>query len=262
VLARDEHGRSHERVVPDANSAGVLIASWSADDVVGAPAPVPPAAPVAVAPVAPPPVAPAPPPQVAAAPITRPPEIAGPSERVALAGPPGAEAVDRPSLVDSLGSPRHWLTVAYLTKVRTTRLDSDPNRGQGVALGLDPWNYGPLSFGFDSAIDYRSGVDYQLRHVADASVAFHASVMLGTARVHLVPSVSAGWVYTYALQSDATYQTLSSIAEASLTAAIRLDRHAEATAGAISTYYGQRTPAPLIYRDWDLAVLGGVRWGW
>ncbi|HTL37671.1 MAG TPA: hypothetical protein VL326_31285 [Kofleriaceae bacterium] len=30
VLARDEAGHVHERVVPDAQSAGVLIASWAA----------------------------------------------------------------------------------------------------------------------------------------------------------------------------------------------------------------------------------------
>ncbi len=44
ILATDDHGRVRERVVPDATSAGVLIASWSADDgVVGALPPPPPA---------------------------------------------------------------------------------------------------------------------------------------------------------------------------------------------------------------------------
>jgi hypothetical protein len=32
LLATDEHGRVRERIVPDASSAGVLIASWAADD--------------------------------------------------------------------------------------------------------------------------------------------------------------------------------------------------------------------------------------
>ncbi len=32
LIATDDHGRVRERVVPDATSAGVLIASWSADD--------------------------------------------------------------------------------------------------------------------------------------------------------------------------------------------------------------------------------------
>ena len=32
LIARDDRGRTQERVVPDAQSAGVLIASWAADD--------------------------------------------------------------------------------------------------------------------------------------------------------------------------------------------------------------------------------------
>lgn len=39
VLARDNAGRIRERVVPDAQSAGVLVASWAADDGLG-PAPL------------------------------------------------------------------------------------------------------------------------------------------------------------------------------------------------------------------------------
>jgi hypothetical protein len=51
IYAQDERGRVHERTVPDAQSAGVLIASWTADDGITLPAPetVAPAAPVAVA---------------------------------------------------------------------------------------------------------------------------------------------------------------------------------------------------------------------
>lgn len=39
LLATDEHGRVRERIVPDAASAGVLIASWAADDGLGGAAP-------------------------------------------------------------------------------------------------------------------------------------------------------------------------------------------------------------------------------
>ncbi|MEO6774143.1 MAG: hypothetical protein ABI437_13895 [Kofleriaceae bacterium] len=52
IYAQDERGRVHERTVPDAQSAGVLIASWTADDGIVLPAPVP-VAPVA-RPAAPP----------------------------------------------------------------------------------------------------------------------------------------------------------------------------------------------------------------
>jgi hypothetical protein len=42
LFARDTSGRVRERVVPDAQSAGVLVASWAADDGVEAPPPPPP----------------------------------------------------------------------------------------------------------------------------------------------------------------------------------------------------------------------------
>ncbi len=51
VIAGDEHGRMRERVVPNATSAAVLIASWASDDsITGAP-------PIPVPPVSAPPVA-------------------------------------------------------------------------------------------------------------------------------------------------------------------------------------------------------------
>ncbi|MFT3693344.1 MAG: hypothetical protein QM831_09410 [Kofleriaceae bacterium] len=56
VLATDPNGKVRERIVPDAQSAGVLIASWAADDGLGGATPPPgvtsPAAPVSAAPVA------------------------------------------------------------------------------------------------------------------------------------------------------------------------------------------------------------------
>ncbi|MGE0548184.1 MAG: hypothetical protein AB7O24_10955 [Kofleriaceae bacterium] len=44
VLARTPTGRVHERLVPDADAAGVLVASWAADDAIAA-LPSPPASP-------------------------------------------------------------------------------------------------------------------------------------------------------------------------------------------------------------------------
>jgi hypothetical protein len=54
VLATDDHGRVRERIVPDAASAGVLIASWAADDGLGGAAPPPGIADAGGPPVAPP----------------------------------------------------------------------------------------------------------------------------------------------------------------------------------------------------------------
>jgi hypothetical protein len=50
LFARDPSGRVRERVVPDAQSAGVLVASWIADDLIEAPTPPP--SPEPVTPVA------------------------------------------------------------------------------------------------------------------------------------------------------------------------------------------------------------------
>src|SRR5262245_50735019 len=50
LYARDEHGVVRERVVPDAQAAGVLVASWVADDS--------PVAPIRVMPIIVPPTAP------------------------------------------------------------------------------------------------------------------------------------------------------------------------------------------------------------
>ncbi|HET9989195.1 MAG TPA: hypothetical protein VFQ65_11760, partial [Kofleriaceae bacterium] len=74
VLATDEHGRVRERIVPDAQSAGVLIASWAADDGLGGAAP-PPGIAEGAPPVAPPvPMAP--------------PPMAAPMPPAAYGGPP------------------------------------------------------------------------------------------------------------------------------------------------------------------------------
>ncbi|MBA3463557.1 MAG: hypothetical protein H0T46_26610 [Deltaproteobacteria bacterium] len=53
LMAQRPDGRLHERLVPDAQSAGVLVASWVADDWTGAPQRAP-AAPPALAPLPPP----------------------------------------------------------------------------------------------------------------------------------------------------------------------------------------------------------------
>lgn len=102
LLATDEHGRVRERIVPDAQSAGVLIASWAADDGLGGATPPPEAAAPIVAPPAsyPPPASYAPPPNPGYAqfnamsfhppgayndePLREPPPIAHPEKLVTL----------------------------------------------------------------------------------------------------------------------------------------------------------------------------------
>lgn len=50
LFAIDEHGRIRERIVPDAQSAGVLVASWVADDTMYVPPPTPQTSPPAAPP--------------------------------------------------------------------------------------------------------------------------------------------------------------------------------------------------------------------
>jgi hypothetical protein len=54
LMARDDQGHVRERVVPDAQSAAVLVVSWAADDSIGPTPPLPPAAPEPVASAPPP----------------------------------------------------------------------------------------------------------------------------------------------------------------------------------------------------------------
>lgn len=88
IYAQDERGRVHERTVPDAQSAGVLIASWTADDGIAIPAPETVTAPV-IAPAAP------------AAPV------AAPNPRDWLAPAALHDRAPRPA---KASSPGHWLT--------------------------------------------------------------------------------------------------------------------------------------------------------
>jgi len=83
IYAQDERGRIHERTVPDAQSAGVLIASWTADDGITIPTPESVTAPV-TKPVAP---------------------VVAPSPHDVLAPVALHDRAPRPA-----SSPGHWLT--------------------------------------------------------------------------------------------------------------------------------------------------------
>jgi hypothetical protein len=104
LLVRDEHGRERERVVPDAQSAGVLVASWAADDSIipdQAPAPAPrfgPDLPPAPEPPQAEVVAPAPA-RVAAAPGLTPPASTPVGVTATAAAPP---------------PPTRWLTIGAM----------------------------------------------------------------------------------------------------------------------------------------------------
>ncbi|MEO8843744.1 MAG: hypothetical protein ABI591_29945 [Kofleriaceae bacterium] len=106
IYAVDDHGRVEERIVPDAQSAGVLIASWTADDGIAKPEP---------------------PPQPIIA-LARPAVSEEPIPPVAPT--PTLTLVDHPSpkLVHSTDS-NHWLTLAAGA--------GGSNRGAGARVELE-----------------------------------------------------------------------------------------------------------------------------
>jgi len=108
LLAQRPDGRIHERVVPDSQSAGVLVASWVADDWV------------------------APRPGAPAAPLTGSvPQYTTPSETSVI------DVAPAPSRTD--GSPR-WLTLGAM-------FDTDDNADGGLRAELDVFSRGAVTLG-------------------------------------------------------------------------------------------------------------------
>jgi hypothetical protein len=115
LLSRDPLGRVHERVVPDAQAAGMLIASWAADDGIAPPVIAPPA--------------PAP------APVEPEPEL-----RIA---PPSSTTVHK----------RMHHATPTRRRTRWASLDAGGGlRGGGVRTSVDIFTYGNWLFGATSAL--------------------------------------------------------------------------------------------------------------
>lgn len=158
LLARDPSGRMYERLVPDAQAAGVLVASWIAGDS-APPAPPPaasaePTAPVAPAPVvAPVPVAPplpvAPPPVVVIAPVP----VAAPVAPIAVA-PAGSVApvsapqvAAPPAIAPCLPEPGTPATPALAPAAPPTPAVVTQNEIAGVKRQAGGPEIGPRQFG-------------------------------------------------------------------------------------------------------------------
>ena len=108
LLVRDEHGRERERVVPDAQSAGVLVASWAADDSIIPDAPAGPAPAAAFGPELPPVAEPAAEP----APPTPAP--------VRVAAAPGLTPASAPVGITATAAPppsKRWLTMGAMGRM-------------------------------------------------------------------------------------------------------------------------------------------------
>jgi hypothetical protein len=128
VLASDDTGRVYERVVPDALTAAVLIASWMADDG-GVPAPMPEPTP-----------APAPEPTPAPEPITTPAPAPAPAPTPAPAYGPGGYEVAPDALPIAVVRKRgpRALALGMMASEPSVglRLELDWMKVRGITLGV------------------------------------------------------------------------------------------------------------------------------
>ncbi|MEO6774142.1 MAG: hypothetical protein ABI467_14180 [Kofleriaceae bacterium] len=152
VLATDEHGRVRERIVPDPQSAGVLIASWAADDGLGGATP-----PLSIAELAPQAAAPTgapiygPPPQSGAPPAAYGDAYAGPpaSFNAMPFRAPGQYGPGQFGPTDELPGPAE---VQHPTKLVSFAAGFGANSSGGLRLELELWNHRNWIIGASASI--------------------------------------------------------------------------------------------------------------
>jgi hypothetical protein len=219
LLATDEHGRVRERIVPDAASAGVLIASWAADDGLGG------AAPPVAAPPPPPPAGYSQPAYTGPAPIAAPPNYPPPAY-AAGSGPVTAFGPGdfRPTTLrddDDNGEPTKVIEPPHPEKYLTLSAGLGSNAGGTLRAEVDlysknGWTIGAALGITDSemnAFDVYStnGGEYDA-HITDYSFALAIGHLWRFGNWHLRGSVGLGLVVstmdvgTYDYTND-TYNT-------------------------------------------------------
>ena len=252
LLARDDQGRVRERIVPDAQSAGVLIASWAADDVMVAPAPGVAAAPPEPAPPPAPVGAPAPEPSAmpTAAPMIAPggPGTMPPSSAPgAFADPVTGDVADGPPAPPQPRRISKWISAGGLV--------GDGDDG-GLRVELDILTRGKWSFGVAGSATiahtwvegYNAGgqlttADKKLtatvsRNMQRGRFQLRASAGLGfvysDARAELYPYGQSPWAHDYAQGN-----TMTSVADASVLLGIELGKRWALTGGPVVTMFDQ-----------------------
>ena len=250
LLAQDERGGVRERVVPDAQSAGVLVASWIADD--NAPQPPPP-----------PPVAAAPSLEPAPAPVYV-------NESVS---PPGLSPIS--ASVTATPAPvvrSKWLTAGLMIP---TSNGVEP----GVRAEIDLWRRGAWRIGAAGSIgqsvtDLYSSTGWGDVRTTDMKAMAYLSRTSSFGRWHLRPSIGAGVMYSdgaaqldnysqyYAL--DGTFATV----EASLMLSREIGKRWAAYTGPLATVvsqtfettsYSSSYPMSIARSDIDIVLFTGVQ---
>ncbi|MFN0252318.1 MAG: hypothetical protein ACKV2T_35915 [Kofleriaceae bacterium] len=182
LVAQRPDGRIHEREVPDAQSAGVLVASWVADDWTSD--------------------------------VPRDPEPEAAPVRMAPSDVPSVFAVmPPPTRAASPSSPGKWITLGVL-------LGADPERNGGFHLDIDLFRRGAWTFGLTGEYaESASGGDAYItdstswyasdwRLLVEAARTFRISPRLtltgsfGLGLVHtettvVTPMTDVGWEYVY-----------------------------------------------------------------
>ncbi len=246
LLAQDEQGRIRDRIVPDAQTAGVLVASWIADD------------------NAPPPPAPAPDPFAtrAPAPIT------------------AAESINPPGMVPiaivtgaSGGTPSRdkWLALGALAPLTGTS-------GVGLRGELDVWRRGAWTFGAaasytESSMDLYTSTGWGSMGATDLKMIAYVGRPWRFGRWQLRPAMGIGFIYAEgtgyvsdpatSIDVDGTFPT----AEGSLVISRDLGKQWAAYGGPLATIIAQRfdepyytsTPMTVLRNDIDFALFAGVR---
>ena len=277
LLATDEHGRVRERIVPDASSAGVLIASWAADDGLGGTSPgfPPPSAPAPMAPMAPMPPSYSAPAYTGPAPMPGAPSAYGPSPEFR---PPSAyEPIDGQVHAEPPAYPNTYLTLS-------AGLGSNASgtlRGELDYYGKNGWGIG-LLFGLTGStmdvIDYSGYSSSYTANVTDYAFAVALGRQWRSGDWHLRGTLALGIVESTMDLNQYDYNTGSydygqgSVASPYIEASLRAGRSFGATnqwaleGGLVFSYtkqdwYLQNTMSTLYREAGNVEFVVGVRHG-
>ena len=248
LLAQDEQGRIRDRIVPDAQTAGVLVASWIADD--NAPPPAP----------APDPFS------------TRAPAASGPVVAAESINPPGMVPISiAAGMSNTKPSRDKWLALGALVPMTGTS-------GVGLRGEIDAWRRGAWTLGAaasytESSMDLYTSTGWGSMGATDLKVIAYVGRPWRFGRWQLRPSMGVGFIYAEgsgyisdpgtSIDVDGTFPT----AEGSLVLSRDLGKQWAAYGGPLATIIAQRfdeptyssTPMTVMRSDIDFALFAGVR---
>jgi hypothetical protein len=229
LLARDEYGRMRERVVPDAQAAGVLVASWIAADSVGGPSPY---------------------------------EVRQPLPRQVEAEP-AAPGLTVPVAERSARAPQRprWLAFGMMVGGDGTgwRASWDVARARSFAVGLaGSWARGDVWF----TSNYSYGT--QVYETFDAKLLAYLARSWRSGRLHMYMSLGAGLVYTSAADSEMSASGIYPTAEFVASVGVAMTESWSLDLGPVFSLYQQTydiayTDEELRRSELEAKVLIGVR---